>query len=225
MGVKRRMAMALVAAGALVPAGCTNSDDLTRANATLEVRLVIAGAPNRFEEAFFFVRQIFVVPTDPLSSDALNEPFSLINPRDTIEVNANQSGLQFTVPVNLGTGPWQVTAMRLDSFVYQDFDAPTPGAECDDYISVYRTGNTVVDLIDLGPIAPFTIEPGVTNQLTITIDHEVFLSAFQDSFFCVPFGSLGCANDWCLIPPADPNNPFFVPVPLFLQAPQYLTFE
>ena len=225
MGVKRRLAVVLLAAGALLPAGCTNSDVLTPGNSSLEVRVVIANNTSRFEEAFFFIRQIFVVPTDPLSVEALNEPFSLINPRDVVEINANQAGLQFTVPVALGAGPWQVVAMRMDSFVYQDFDTPTPGAECDDFIPTYRSGTTVVDLINLGDIASFTIEPGVTNQLTITIDHAVFLTAFQDSFFCVPQGALGCGSPWCLIPPSDPANPAMNPVPLFLQAPQYLTFE
>ena len=214
-----------VAVGAVLGvAGCTNSNVLMPGGATLRVNVVIANSATRFDEAFFFIRQISVEPTDPLSASALLEPLALINPRDVVEINANVEGFQYDIPVNLSTGPWRVTSIRLDAFVYEDFDPPTSTATCDDYVARYiPSPDSGVDLTALGGNAMFTIVSGAANELTITIDHVAFLSAYQDSFLCFPRGVLGCADEWCLYP--DPNDPLFNPAPLFLQAAQYLSFE
>ncbi len=222
MAVGRFMAVGIVVATVLGAAGCTNSDPLTPGGATLHVNVVIANSETRFDEAFFFIRQIFVEPTDPLALSAGAEPLALINPRDVIEINANNEGFQFTIPVNLGTGPWRVTSMRLDGFVYQDFDPPASSATCEDYVALWAPSDAFTDLTIL-PGSTFDIVPGRLNELTITFDHPAFVSAFQDSFVCVPTGVLGCPDVWCLAPPLD--DPFFNPAPLFLQAPQYLSFE
>jgi len=223
MAGKRFLAVTAAIGVMLGAAGCTNSDVLESSGSTLRVNVVIANSATRFDEAFFFIRQIFVEPTDPLPASASNEPLALINPRDVIEINANQEGFQFDIPVNLGTGPWRVTSIRLDGFFYEDFDPPASEATCDEYVARWAPTEAVADLTALGSDAVFNIVPDTINQFTITIDHALFLAAFQDSFLCFPRGVLGCGDAWCLYP--DPSDPLFNPAALFLLAPQYLSFE
>jgi hypothetical protein len=224
MAAIRYVALTLAIGTVLGVAGCTNSDPLTSGNATLHVNIVIANSPTRFDDAFFFIRQIFVEPTDPASQDAILEPLALVNPRNVIEINANHEGFQFDIPVNLGVGPWRVSSMRLDGFHYEDFDPPASSATCKDYVARWvPEADASTDLTVL-PGATFELVPGKVNELTITFDHPAFVSALQDSFLCVPQGVLGCGEAWCLALPGDPA-PFFNPAPLFLQAPQYLTFS
>jgi hypothetical protein len=112
----------------------------------------------------------------------------------------------------------------MDQFVYQDFDPPAAGAECNDYVARWAPApESGADMTVLGADSQFTIEPGRTNTLTITIDHALFLEAFQSCFICLPQGVLGCQEDWCLALPG--GDAVFNPAPLFVQAPQFLTFE
>jgi len=217
---------AAIAVGILLwAAGCTNSSVLDHGSATVRVNVVIANAPTRFDQAFFFVRQISMYPNDPLTASATDERLALINSRVVVEIDATTPGPKFNVLANLSTGPWRVAAIRLDGFFYEDFDAPPSTTTCKEFITRYTPRpEDGVDVTDFAGEGTFTVAPGVVNDLTITVDHAAFVSALQDSFFCFPRGVQGCSEAWCLFPVGG-SQPTFNPAPLFVQAPQYLSFE
>ncbi len=216
--------LAAIAGGALLcAAGCTNSDVLTNGGATLRVNIVIHNGPSRFNDAFFYLRQIFVVPTDPISASVSGEPLALFNSRDVVEINANNEGLQFDVQTSLPVGTWRVDTVRIDSFYYDDFDPPASTATCQDFVARWVPNAQPIDVVGFGPDATFTLEPGVANQVNVVFEHPAFLSLFQASFTCFPQGVLGCTEAWCLYPSQD--EPLFNPAPLSLAASQYLSFE
>ena len=231
MTASRFAAIGIAVGLVLGTAGCTNSDPLTHGNEMLRVNVVITNSPTRFDDAFFILRQIVVVPTDPDSLEAIDDPLSLINPRDVVEINANNEGFQFDVPVNLGVGPWRVTSIHLDGFFYRDLDPPASSATCKDYVSQWIPNAAAgIDLTLLGD-STFSIVAGKVNELTINIEHQAFVSAYQDSFICVPLGTRGCGDTFCLCSTpvgaggCSGGEPFFLGLGLFLQTPQYLSFE
>lgn len=218
-----RIAGTVLLVAVVLATGCTGSDPLRPNTNGFTVNVVVDNPSTRFDLAQFFVEQIDIRSVDPAGSGVTTAPFGLVGPtseRMLIDFNAAP---QASLTKSLGNGTYRIEQIQLSSILLRDSDPPASNMTCEEFITNYPTqpsGGGRAELFDLGQDVMFTVDNTQSNQLTIRIDGQAFLAAYQAGWFCLTSASPFCNADWCL-----DNSTGWLEFVFTLDAPNYLTFQ
>jgi len=207
----------------LLASGCTGSDKLNPGSGQIVIQISTQNSSTRFDTAFVGLLQIELVPVDPTSAGAAGLfPVGVINSADRPgDIDFANDGMQFAVPVTVGTGRWRIQRILIDNLTFIDFDPPASQTTCEDFITMYSLPDKV-RIQQFGQDVIFEVDNTGRTSLTITWDGAKFLEALQAGFTCVPQGFPGCSQPWCLL---FPGNPVFDPSQLDMRASEFLDFS
>jgi hypothetical protein len=201
----------------MAASGCTGSDVLTPTTGNVRIEVAVDNVPGdfRFDTARFRIRQIIVRPTDPAADAVLgDEPIGVLQSGVTLNFDITEPNV--TV-LPLADGTYRLQEIIINSIKIEDDDrhpcnyAPFPppcedarcaceDVSCDDYISLYRSGDSgAVSISNFGRDILIHVEGGVETVVRVVIDWGVFLEALQASWPC---------TEICVDPPYDPDDVF-----------------
>jgi len=197
----------------LTAAGCTGSDALAPRTQSYLIEVEVTNTDTRFDVATFQINQIEVRPTDPDADEALQvsglglflEPLQMSYANNPLDDSKNP----------LPNGQYRLNLMRLNPIKFLDIlDPPASAPTCAEYVRIWSY-TTDVYIADFGADIVINVSNGSTNTNKLVIDGEAFLTAFQESWTCVPTGP----GTWSLV------SGSFDAIAFGRRAPEYLEFQ
>lgn len=205
--------------------GCTGSDPLDEASATIRVRFEALSpvTTGRFDKVRLALNAVDIVALDAIPNQVNPAPYALVArslPLDLTD-GTDRTVLETRIPA----GRYRVTNVLIgspDAPVMLDSDFTSPPADfgtCVDH-TASLTGS--VSYAIAPPVPDLIVEASGagTVDLRLTIDASAFAAAFQSGFTC-----FGCPNFEDPPPPACTPSFSFDPAPVNAIFPSIVTFS
>jgi len=186
VNAKRVCWLLLILAPVIAASGCPGTDILRTGNGTYVIEVVVTNNDPvvdgfRYDFADLFIGQVNIRPVDSVADAALG-PRDIGAVSGAIDINLTMGTAEPTTLL-LSSGAYRLTLVQVAGIDLFDFDATFTACDDFDEYPAQFTQN-LYDLEDFGQTVILNVDADTEGTLTITIDAQAFVDAFEAGFTC-----------------------------------------